>query len=258
MVWLPLTMLWTLSASPPEPEAVTFWVDAVRLSARDRQSIAEVVARMVDDPKVTAANRREEADLLVKLSLGSARGEEAGSARGEEAGSATGARSELAESQIETEGVSGSIATVELRLVDVVEGATLLKRNHRSQIPLVERSRVVDPMLRASLSDVVVGIESWAASRRGSPRDAETFGPSERERQTLAPPDLALRLYQEAVRAFQRGYQEAALNLLAEAQPLFKQTGRRSDEGLAWERLGFLMYRPDGRSTRLVPTRNRR
>lgn len=42
-------MLWTLSASSPEPEAVTFWIDAVRFSARDSQSIAEVVARMVDE-----------------------------------------------------------------------------------------------------------------------------------------------------------------------------------------------------------------
>jgi tetratricopeptide (TPR) repeat protein len=227
-------LLGAAAASAPKSGSATYWIDAVRFAPQDSQSIAGALAKMVERKNVTPARRREEADLLLRVRLGPAR------VAGEAPESGPGASRGPDESLLEAEPVSAAVAAVALDLVDVVEGTKLLERNLRCRMPLVEGTRVSDPMLRASLSDVATGMETWAASRPSS-ASAESFGASEDERRTLAPPELALRLYDEGIRASRRGYHEAALNLLAEAQPLFKQSGRRSEEGLAWERLAVLM-----------------
>jgi tetratricopeptide (TPR) repeat protein len=250
MQWsaLPLLALlvWAYAARA-EPGTATYWIDALRFSPEDSLSIASAVARMVEDKNVAAARRRDEADLLIRLRLGPARGTSQGSETSSSAGR------EPDEAQIETEAaVSTAIAAVELSLVDVVEGATLLERSLRCRMPLAEGARVSDPMLRASLSDVAAGMGTWGASRPEAAR-AETFGVSADERGTLPPAELAVRLYDEGIRASRRGYHEAALDLLAEAQPLFKQSGRRDEEGLAWERLAVLMASTGREIERALP-----
>jgi tetratricopeptide (TPR) repeat protein len=229
-----LLLLGAAAASAPEAGSATYWIDAARFAPQDSQSIAGALAKMVERKNVTPARRREEADLLLRVRLGPAR------AAGEVPESGPGPSREPDESSIETDPVSTAVAAVALDLVDVVEGTRLLERSLRCRMPLAEGTRVSDPMLRAGLADVAAGMETWAGSRKPN-ASAESFGASEDERRTLAPPELARRLYDEGILASRRGYLEAALNLIAEAQPLFKHAGRRSEEGLAWERLAVLM-----------------
>jgi hypothetical protein len=66
-------LLGAVAAKAPQPETVTYWIDALRFTPQDSLTVAGAVARTVAGKRVTAARRREEADLLLKLRLGPAR-----------------------------------------------------------------------------------------------------------------------------------------------------------------------------------------
>ena len=228
--WLPLALMLTASAAAPA-DRITFWLDA-RLADREQVDVIfSAMERMAKgSDRLERATHREEADVLVRLRLGARRTER------EE----TAPTSDFGPEAAEPENAITASTSIQLDfdVVDVLRGERVLEQRARCRLPLTSGRRVVDPALRAHLSDVVQRIDDWAKQQpldRSSPAE---FAP---ELAGLDGVSRARVLFREAVEASRAGYREAALNLLAEAQPAFKEAGLRREEGRAWEWLAGLM-----------------
>ncbi|HSF15885.1 MAG TPA: hypothetical protein VLK65_10075 [Vicinamibacteria bacterium] len=215
-----------------QPGKASIWVDGVRFSPNETEVFIDTVAGMVRGKPVEMADRLENADLLLRLHLASTRAQ---TTVGEEARPSS-YRLDPAEIEIDAPPTSAAFADVEWTLVDIVRDRVIQEKSLRCRLPLTERNRLQDPMLRASLSDATDVAERWVDERAPDPVPP-AFGPSGEERRSLGPSELAHALRREAARALLRGYEETGLTLLADAQALYKQTGLRHDEGLTWERL---------------------
>jgi tetratricopeptide (TPR) repeat protein len=212
----------------------SFWLETARFPPPESEAIASAVARMAEGKKgLVLAARREDARFFLRLRLG---------AQGEESDGFLVAGSAAPTSELDLAEASGptAIARVDLSLTSVLDGEILFERSLKCQLPLAQRNRLLDPALRANLSHVV---DVMAKARKEASKDegAAEFGPSEQDRKRLSGAELARALSDGGSRARKRGYEEAALNLFAEAQPLFKELGLRKEEGAVWERLAGAM-----------------
>ncbi len=181
------------------------------------------------------AGRPEAADLIVRVTVGAAAA--AGASLSEIGGRAAG--SERGAGDFPSE-VRPTIE-VYLSIVDVLDGSFLMEDNVTCQLPLTQGSTIVAPCLRTRIPRMVDRMDEWAESEAASLETAADFGLSESDRAGLSPADLAAAYYREGVRASRAGFEERALDLMAAAQPLFKETGMRREEGAAWEQLAYLM-----------------
>ena len=125
--------------------------------------------------------------------------------------------------------------------LELQEVLKLFEKEIRCRLPLVQSKRVIDLMLGSNLSQVVETMETWAEGHETMSDAGTGFGPSDEGRRRLNAFELSRVLYDESVRALRAGHREASLELMAEAQPLLKQTGQRGEEGLAWEHMASLM-----------------
>jgi tetratricopeptide (TPR) repeat protein len=205
------------------------------MSAEETKALESALARMVRGKGIVPSSRREDSRFLVRVRVGGSGG--AGDALG--LGGGVGSGGLGSELEIADPSQPSSSARVDIRLVDVLEGETLLERGVKCRLPLTQSGRVADPALRANLSLVVDVMEESVQAGPGG-RGRETYAVDESVRARLSPAELARALADEADRAARRGDHEAALNLLAEAQPLLKESGHRGEEGLVWERLAGL------------------
>ncbi|MFQ5789339.1 MAG: hypothetical protein ACE5JI_02575 [Acidobacteriota bacterium] len=225
----------TASVSQSSSEKLLFWLEARGLSSQEVQVLGSSLDRMARRSKsIAPAMRREDADLFLRLNVGTLERE----AEVEDFFPGLG-RESLATPGEQVEDVASPTRQVKLELVDILNADSLFERSLRCRLPLTRGNIVSDHALRANLSHAVDLMKEWAG-RKGGLAVAPHFGPSEVEREGLSGAEQARALYREGVRASRAGFQEVALNLMAEAQPLFKQTGLRKEEGQAWEHLALL------------------
>ena len=238
-----LVLALRVAAQQGAPAVPSVWVEPRGLGGDEAKAIvAEVYDRVDRNHKLVAPRRREEADLLLRLEVTAA------GSTGDNEG-ATGARllEEVNSNVREPVEASQGSAAVRLTLVDLLSGNELLSRRIAVALPLYQGKLLQSAPLRSGLTDVVRRMERFVDESQKTRVSSASFGPTTDERAKLEPAGLARSLYREALRANRAGFGERALNLLAECQPLFKQSGLREEEGRAWAQLAMLMT-SNGRS----------
>jgi tetratricopeptide (TPR) repeat protein len=231
LVLLPVSL-----ASGEQPQRVTFWLEARGIGAEETRALLSHLARATERSLTVApAARREEADFLIRLQIEGRRAEF------EEGGPGVLTPDEQESVLAETSEASASSLKLHLELWSLLDGISLHDRRLLSPVPLVVGDMVVSTPLRATLSSFIAPMESWAKRSLDETGRSGQFAVPDAERASLDPLSLGRRLMQEAGRAARAGFGEAALALAGEAQPLFKQSGARSEEGSSWEQLAYLM-----------------
>ena len=235
----PPPQLFSSALLPPPPfesrqNTYRFWFEALGLPSEEVEIVAAGFARAAEGAeRLAAAARREEADLLLRMVVGSAvmnfeAQAGAGVATTEPAG-------------IEGRERAGPTIEVRLSLVDILDGSMLVERSFDCQLPLTVGRFIAGSCLRTNFRRIVERMEEWAEREAAAREMIGDFGPTEEDRRLLGPAELARAYYREGVRASLAGFEERALDLMAEAQPLFKEAGMRRDERAAWEHLAYLM-----------------
>ena len=184
---------------------------------------------------LTQAGRPEAADLIVRMTVG------ATAIAGPDL-AAIGARAAVPErGGAAPRSEARPTIEVYLSIVDVLDGSFLLEENFTCQLPLTQGNSIAAQCLHTRIPRIVDRMDAWAESEAATLKTAADFGLSESDRTGLGPADLAAAYYREGVRASRAGFEARALDLMAEAQPLFKETGMRREEGAAWGQLAYLM-----------------
>ncbi|MCH7824696.1 MAG: hypothetical protein IH849_07835 [Acidobacteria bacterium] len=182
------------------------------------------------------AARLETADLIVRVTVGAVG--TAGAGLAEIGGRAAGLE------RVATDLPTEAHPTIEVyfSIIDVLDGSFLMPEERViCRLPLTQGSAITAPCLRTRIPRMVDQMDEWAESEAATLESAADFGLSENDRTGLGPADLAAAYYREGVRASRAGFEARALDLMAKAQPLFKETGMRREEGAAWEQLAYLM-----------------
>jgi len=181
------------------------------------------------------AGRPETADLIVRITVGAAGTASVSLAE-------FGARvTESGRGAADLPGDRRPTIEVSFVIVDVLDGTFLMEENVTCQLPLTQGSVITAPCLRTRLPRMVARMDEWAENAAANLETAADFGLSDSDRTGLSAADLAAAYYREGVRASRAGFEARALDLMAAAQPLFKETGMRREEGAAWGHLAYLM-----------------
>lgn len=226
------------SPNPPSLSQARFrvWLELVGIRPEQADVITAGFGRVAEEAtRLAPAGRMEAADLMVRVTVGAAQPTGPGLADfgGRAAGAERGAGGFPTEAPPTIE--------VHLSIVDVLDGSFLMEETVTCRLPLTQGSAIVAPCLRTRIPRMVELMDAWAENEATNLETAADFGLSENERASLGPADLAAAYYREGVLASRAGFEARALELMAEAQPLFKETGMRLEEGAAWKQLAYLM-----------------
>ncbi len=182
------------------------------------------------------AGRPENADLIVRVTVGAAgtAGPSLAEIGGAAAGSERGADSPSGEARPTIE--------VSFSIVDVLDGSFLMPEERvNCRLPLTQGSTIAAPCLLTRIQRLVDQMDEWAKREAATLETAADFGLPADDRAGLGAADLAAAYYREGLRASRAGFEARALDLMAEAQPLFRETGMRQEEGATWLQLAYLM-----------------
>ena len=242
------TLAWP-STESAQDVSYRFWFESRGLPPAQAEVVATGFAEMARDAtRLAAAARPLEADLMVRMTLGGAAMAQSNGAP-QLGGGVVGAGADPGSYQ--TPDATDPTIEVTLSLIDTLAGEALFERRVDCQLPLTRGSFIAANCLRSNFPRIVRRMEEWADAETAVAAMVADFGPSESDRQRLDAAGLGRAYYREAVRASRAGYEVRALDLMAEAQPRFKQTGLRSEEGAAWAHLAYLIaatYRGDERA----------